>query len=394
MNLPISSLWINNKKIFIAVIVLAAASLGWFAYGKVAKNEPIANENITEATVQEGDLKISLEGDGNAEFSTVSLAFQADGMLEEIPIKEGDYVGKDTVIARLDTEEYELNVQSAKADYETAFANLNQAKINYNQALLSAEQELNTLRQEYQPMLEAPEIFTAQEIALKKLDVEYAEKDYADAKASTSTIQQEEANVSQALVNLQKAQKTLRDAVLTSPIDGKVLSISGKVGETVTELTEVVVISQDDTLYVTSEVLELDITNIYIGQPVEVIFEALPDKEFNGTITEIDAISVEDSSGLVAYQTTMQLDEPSEVIRSGMACMVSFIIEQEEDVLIIPNKAVKRVDGAQVVEKLSPNGEVIMQEIKTGFTDGRNVKVTEGLNIGDKVIIRTQSAAN
>lgn len=149
----------------------------------------------------------------------------------------------------------------------------------------------------------------------------------------------------------------------------------------------------DDGVYVAANVLELDMANISTGQEVEVKFEARPGKTYTGRVTEIENLPVNDPGGIVAYKVTARLSDPDDSIRSGMTAIVSFIIEQKKDVLIIPNQAVKRVEGAQVVDKVNPDGSIANWKIKTGFTDGRNVEVLEGLNPGDKIIISSSTSA-
>lgn len=359
--------------------------------GVAAKNDPV--EAVKEFTVKKGDLRIAVEADGKAGFSTLSLKPEINGIIKEIPVKAGDPVKKGDVIVRLDPEKYEIEVKAAEASYKSAQAKLEKAKSEYNQKLLSEGQKLEVLRKEYWPMQQAPDIFASQTIEFKKLALEYAEKSYEEVKAGISDIQMEEANVEQTLANLERARRNLKDTVLLSPANGKVMSLLKKEGESVSSSnsnsnsTEIAILALDDGVYVTANVLELDMAGISHGQEVEVKFESLTDKTYPGKVTEIENLPVNDPGGIVAYEVTARLSSSDERIRSGMTSVVSFIVEQKKTVVIIPNQAVKRLEGSQVVDKVNPDGSTVSQKIKTGFTDGRDVEVLEGLKPGDKIII-------
>lgn len=396
----------GRKKYFYLILffLLGATLLVLFnSKGVVARNDTAA-VGTKEFTVKKGDLKIAVEVDGKAEFSLFSLKTEIPGTIKEIAVKAGDTVKKGDVIARLDAEKYQIELNIASANHNAALARLEKAKEDYNQKLLSEGQKLDVLRKEYRPMQEAPELFSKQEITLKKTALEYAEKSYEEVKAGVSAIRLEEANVNQSLGNLDKARRNLKDTTLTSPVNGRVLAVLKKEGETVSASSdkegdtasssaEIAVLSADDGVYVTANVLELDMASISTGQGVEVKFEARPDKTYTGRVTEIENLPVNDPSGVVAYKVTTKLSDPDDSIRSGMTAVLSFIIEQKKDVVIIPNQAVKRVEGTQVVDKVNPDGSVASRKIKTGFTDGRNVEVLEGLEPGDKIIIGASTPA-
>ncbi|WP_125185590.1 efflux RND transporter periplasmic adaptor subunit [Desulfofundulus salinus] len=390
---------LKNKKtsLIIAAALCLSMAIGLYSFA-AGRGEQAVAEEIKEVTVKKGDLKIDLAADGKAELDTVGLSFQINGVIKEIPVQPGDHVKAGDIIARLDAEKYQLELEAARAGYEAARARLAKARDDYNNKLIAAKEKMDNAMLVYQPMSQVPDIFPAQEVALKKLAADSTREAYEAAKKATSDIKMEEAAVAQALVNLKKAEKNLEDTVLRSPVDGTVLYIAGKVGESVSgggdnADKQFAVVSTGDSVTVTAQVLELDIAEVAPGQAAEVEFEALPGEIFTGRVGGIEALPVTDASGIVAYEVSVLLDKPDARIKHGMTGTVSFIIEQKKDVLIIPNAAVKRVDGATVVEMYNEAGEIVTRKVKTGFTDGRNVEVIEGLKQGDKIIIRTRTSA-
>lgn len=388
----ISALPLNRKHIYLAGLVLLAVLLTAIYSIKTFSVKNSALPEAREITVQRGNLRIAVEADGKADFSSVSLRSQISGAIQEINVKPGDPVKKGDVIARLDAEKYQLEVDMAAANYQAAQARLARAKENYNQKLLAESQKLDVLSREYKPMQEAPDIYSPQEIALKKTAYEYAVESYEEARAGTADIRLEEAGVAQAMANLNKARSAAEDTVIKAPFNGKIISLPVEAGESVSgstanSSTEIAVLSRDDGVYVTASVLELDMSNITPGLAAEVKFEALRDSTYKGTVTSIEALPVNDPGGIVSYLVSVRLTEPDPRILSGMTALVAFIIEEKRYVLVIPNQAVKRVDGAQVVEIKGEDGKTAYKKIRTGFTDGHNVEVTEGLQAGDKILI-------
>lgn len=386
----------RHKKLVISIVTVFLLSLGGFYYYAGGSREKDVSEQIKEVTVKKGDLKIDQVADGKAEMSTVELNFQENGIIKEIPVTIGQQVEKGDLIARLDSTKYQLEVDAARANLEAAQAKLAAAKEQYDTKLLEAREKLDNLEAEYRPMKEAPEIFTRQEVILKKLAVENAQKAYQAAQEHSADIEAARAAVKQARADLEKAQSNLEDTVLKSPVNGVVLDITGNVGETVSNSGDngsktFAVIAKDSGVTVTAQVLELDVARVTPGQAAEIEFEALPGEIFTGKVAGIKSLPSEDESGIITYEVDIRLDSPDERIKHGMTCTVSLITEQKKDVLYIPVKAVKRVDGSAVVEKVNKSGEPVTQKVKTGFTDGQNVEILEGLQPGDKVIIRTKS---
>lgn len=319
------------------------------------------SENQKEITFEEvrakkGDLKIDLVADGAIELNTVNLQFGISGVLSQILVTEGTKVAQGQVLARLDDRKYTNEIEIAQVRLQKAITDMEKIKL------------------EYLPMEELSEVYARVEIEAKKLDLDKSNADIQEAQS-----------------NLKKAEDSLLDTVLKSPIAGTVVQINGKVGEVVSSSSNdggnAFAVVSEDKVKVVAKVLELDIGEISAGQKVEVVTEAFPNEKLDGKVTKIAYLPTTDNNGIVAYLVEIELSEPDEKLRDGMTCTVSFILKEVKDVIIIPNKAVKIVEGKQVVEMLSEQGDVVQREVKAGFTDGSNVEIKEGLQSGDTVLI-------
>jgi RND family efflux transporter MFP subunit len=216
---------------------------------------------------------------------------------------------------------------------------------------------------------------------------------------SNRDVELEKVNVESALINLEMAKNDLENTILKSPVSATVLNLSYKSGESFSppstsgkataDTSHFIVVSDADKIEVVVPVSEMDLPKVMIGQSVEVGFEAHPGETYVGKVTLINALPKIDQSGLVTYDVRIELEGTMGKIRSGMTCTVSFILRQEKNVLIIPNKAVSMIDGKQVVKVKDRDGNLETKNIKTGLTDGKSVAVTEGLEVGETVVIET-----
>ncbi len=346
---------IREKKILFPLILIIGVALVSTLSAMTSKENKEAAA-FEEVRAKKGNLKIDLVSDGVIELNTVSLQFGINGVVAQVLVDEGQKIKAGEIIARLEDSKYRNEVEIAGVKLQKAIADMEKIKLQYF------------------PMEKIPEAYARVELETKKLDLDKSNADIQEAQA-----------------NLNKAQDNLSDTVLKSPIAGTVVQINGKAGETVSSSSneggKAFAVVSKDKVKVIAKVLELDIGEVSVGQQVEVTAEAFPDEKLPGKVSKIAYLPTTDSNGIVAYEVEIELLKPNANLRDGMTCSVSFILKEVKDVVILPNKSVKMVEGKQVVEMLSEKGEKIQKEIKTGFTDGTNVEIKEGLQPGDKVLL-------
>ncbi|AOY77142.1 efflux RND transporter periplasmic adaptor subunit [Clostridium formicaceticum] len=404
----------NVKKFFkLAIILTVIVGLGLTGFRMFNKTTESTAEAVAprEETVRIGDITIGFSGDGQAEVPVVNLDFDISGKLKNLYVKVGEEIKAGQTLAMLDDTDHKKQVKIAESNYHKALLTLQQKEENLALNLASEKQKVDDLalkleqsEMEYNTMLSLEEYYPKQDIEIKRLAVETALSAYEiqveqyNALFNNNTdIELEKLNVENAKINLEMTQEDLRKTTLQSPIDATVLNISYKLGETVSSVRETgqvtadtshfMVVTDSDKVEVVVPVSEIDLANVTLGQTVEVKFEAYEGETFTGDVTSVASLPRIDQSGLVTYDVRIELGEGIDRIKSGMTCSVAFILRQEKNVLIIPNRAVKMQEGIQVVKVKNDLGEVVLRNIKTGLTDGRQVAVVEGLNAGEIVLI-------
>ena len=406
----------QNKVIRIGMILVILAGAGFYGFKMLKKTTPTSTETVTviEESVRRGDLTIAFSGDGRSRIPTVNLNFNLSGKLKELYVKENDEIQVGQVLAKLEDTEYIKKLKTAQINYDKAVLNLEQKKqtnrfslVNEKQQLDDLKSKLNQLEMEYLPMTEMSDYYSRQELELKRMSYESAKSAYAIQQErhdilsnSDLDLELEKANLETVKIALETAQDELNNTVLRSDVNAKVLNAAYKPGENIStpnssgEITadtnHFLVVSDAKKIEVIVPVSELDLSNVAVEQSVEVTFEAIERQIFTGKVISIASLHKVDQNGLVTYDVKIELDSGFDQIKSGMTCSIAFILKQRKDVLMIPNKAVKMVDGKQIVKVKDQNGNIEIRNIKTGLTDGKNVEITEGLNQGEVVLIENK----
>ena len=388
---------ITKKKKWILIgilpILLAAGLFTWWQYRDSGKSSGVQYE---QARVKRDDIVVGFESDGTLSFSKVNLRFGVKGTVQEIMVKEGSIVKKKSVIARLDSENYKDECQLALAKLSDAQQQEKDTKEQQLNNLLDDELNLKTmeadlekLRAEYQEMEQINEAYAANEVKMKKLAIENKELEYANELKKHELLNEKykrTTSMEQSELAVKMAQENLNDTVLYAPVEGTILKLYKKVGESVSDEEDFAVVHENDAVKATTNVIEYDIGQIKVGQKVNVSVEAIPDKKYEGEVSNIDRLPATDSSGLVSYTVEILIKNPDNDLKDGMTCSITFVLKEVLNCLIVPYKAIKIVDQKQVVTVLDQNGQMVEQEIKAGFTDGTNVEVLEGLKVNDTVV--------
>jgi HlyD family secretion protein len=173
---------------------------------------------------------------------------------------------------------------------------------------------------------------------------------------------------------------------LSAPFAGTVTEVNIKTADRVAPGSAAIRIDNLSQLEVDVQVSEVDINRIQIGQPVNLSFDAILDNEYHGTVTGVARVG-NVLQGVVQFNVTVELTDPDEDVRPGMTAAVNIIVEQLDDVLLVPNRAVRLVDGKRVVYILQDQKLETVQ-ITLGATSDTESEVVDGeLRAGDLIVL-------
>lgn len=254
-----------------------------------------------------------------------------------------------------------------------AFAQLSRARKNYDTQLANLNWLLG--RPDDQEIAEADARVALAEAALKDAQREWDRlKDGPD-----------EEDIAAAQARIAAIEATLDQVDLEAPFSGTITAVNTKVGDQVTPGAPAFRLDDLSRMLVKVEITEVDINRIRVGQPVMLSFDAIPDKEFSGRITEVASVG-ESVQGVVNFTVTVQLDNGQDEVRTGMTAAVTIITDLIEDTLLVPNRAVRLRDGRRVVYVLR-DGVPVMTEIELGLTSDVMSQVISGVSEGDVLVL-------
>ena len=198
-------------------------------------------------------------------------------------------------------------------------------------------------------------------------------------------LQAAQAQVDQAQAQLQTAENAYADNIITSPIDGTITAVDTKIGETVAPQKEVLVVLDQNSLHVESDISESSITEIKAGQNIDMTLDAFgPDQHFSGTVLSIDpAATVQ--QGVIDYRIVSSIPKDAVGIKPGMTVNITILISDTPNVLAVPNRLIQS-SGRQKFVTILRNNKSVNVNIETGAVGDNFTEVKSGLNQGDQLI--------
>ncbi|UCD21770.1 MAG: efflux RND transporter periplasmic adaptor subunit, partial [Chloroflexota bacterium] len=318
----------------------------------------------TTFNVTRGDIVKSIIVDGNLQMPNKAyLSFGMTGTVTEVLVEEGNNVTKDQLLARLDApslesavEMAELQVEIAKEQVKAARAQYEIAKENLDNGVLGVSEDV------------------------LELQVDIAKASWESAKLGLES----------AKLGLESAELNLEKAEIVAPFDGMVADISiteGKEISTAALATPAISLIDTSDIEMRGSIDEIDIAVVELNQEANILLDALPDEAIKGNVAFISPIGTS-LIGVVSYETRITLESPDERLRDGMSATAEVIIERRDDVLMIPNRAIRgTLENPRVLVLVDEQQEE--REITLGLTDGINTEVLSGLDEGEKVVLRS-----
>ncbi len=416
----------NRKTILIAVAVLfiggalVAANLLW-------QRQPALT--VTTEAIKARDLESVVSASGKIQPKRlVNISADTSGRVVDLAVNEGDRVAQGQFLLQSDPRSLRTRVDSGTAALNAAEASLEQQRQSIQSARVQLEQAQRDLAR--QQDLWKQELTTREALEQAETGVRAAESALREREKQVAA---QEARIAQERAGLESARYDLSKVRIESPIDGIVTRRNIQEGETAVIGTMnnagTVLLTLADMSVIQAEV-EVDETNIptvQLGQKAKIMIDALPDKEFTGTVTEIGNSPIQTSGGTGARQATnfkvvVTLEGDIPDVRPGFTCTADITTATRDEVVAVPIAAVavrelvyddkgnvvkprdeRRRRGVEPVAsaaELEPgqtrketegvfvvrDGKVQFVPIQMGIAGDTYFEVTSGLKPGDEVI--------
>jgi HlyD family secretion protein len=312
-----------KKTLLVIVLVLTAGGAG-FAYWRMG-NGPKEVPYLT-VPVSKGNVRQVVSSTGTLQaVTTVLVGSQVSGTIAKLSADYNTKVTKQQVVAQLDQAKFAARVEETRANLLAAQAGAAKSKV----AVEDAERTLKR----------AKELKQRELVSQSELDVAQTAYDSARSQLNVS-----QAQVGQAQAAMNQANIDLGYTVIRSPIDGIVISRSIDVGQTVAaslSAPTLFTIANDLTrMEVHTNVDEADVGNIREGQDVTFTVDAHANRRFRGKVHQVrNAPQV--IQNVVTYDAVVRINNKELLLKPGMTANVQFLISEKEDVLTIPNMALR-----------------------------------------------------
>ena len=312
------------KKLLLTTVAVLLAGGAGFAYWRIGVGTeevpfvttPAQRGNITQIVSSTGTLQAGV---------TVQVGSQVSGTIDKLFADFNSKVKAGQVVAQLNQDKFRAAVDQAKANLIAAQSNLAKAKVSVEDAsrTLARTRELRKRELTAQSDLDAAQ--TAYDAAVAQLEVNKAQ------------VAQAQAAVNQVTVDL-------NNTVIRSPVDGIVISRNVDVGQTVAaslQAPTLFTIANDlAKMEVHSNVDEADVGNVWEGQDVTFTVDAFPARRFRGKVYQVRNAPV-NVQNVVTYNAVARIDNKELLLKPGMTASVQFLVSRQENVLAIPNMAMR-----------------------------------------------------
>ncbi len=180
------------------------------------------------------------------------------------------------------------------------------------------------------------------------------------------------------------------EQVISAEDNGVITGVYVAEGDYLTQNMDMISLNNYDEVTITVSVEEDDLEAAALGKKANVTLAAFEDKIFTGTVTEIGDAEIDSSTNKTMYSVTVTVDNTGMLLYQDMTAEVTFVTDEVSEVLYIPVRAVSEEENVKYVKVKNEDGTISTREITTGFSDGINIEIKEGLSEGETVLIESK----
>ncbi|EKH9383166.1 efflux RND transporter periplasmic adaptor subunit [Campylobacter jejuni] len=368
-----------KKKIVLIILIAILGSVE--AYFIFFNND----EKISYLTqkIQKKDISQTIEAVGKVYAKDqVDVGAQVSGQIIKLYVDVGTHVKQGDLIAQIDKDKQQNDLDITKAQLESAKANLESKKV-----------ALEIASKQYQ---REQKLYAAKASSLENLETQ--KNNYYTLKANVAELN---AQVVQLEITLKNAQKDLGYTTITAPMDGVVINVAVDEGQTVNanqNTPTIVRIANLDEMEVRMEIAEADVSKIKVGTELDFSLLNDPQKTYHAKIASIDPADTEvsdsstssSSSNAIYYYAKFYVANKDDFLRIGMSIQNEIVVASAKAVLAVPTYAIKSDPKGYYVEILE-NQKAVKKYVKLGIKDSINTQILEGANENEELIVSSSA---
>ncbi|MDX9796987.1 MAG: efflux RND transporter periplasmic adaptor subunit [Arcobacteraceae bacterium] len=363
-----------KRKLLLLVVAAILLGISYATYAYFNPSKDTNNERLSTKVIK-GNIENLVTATGTINPKDyVDVGAQVSGQLEVLHVELGDVVKKGDLLAQIDVTVFKAKVDQSKA------------QLKYQEAQLKekiAQYELAQILYTRQEKLYENNATSLESLQNAKLSLQSA----------TAQIEMLKAQIEQSKSSIQADEANLEYTRIYAPMEGTVVSISAKQGQTLNANQSAPVILQIadlSTMTVKAEVSEADITKLKKGIPV--YFKTLGNnRRWNSTLDKIEPTPVVENN-VVLYNALFDIENKDGHLMTYMTTQVFFVLGSAKDVLMVPLSAVQRKQKESFVTLLLEDGTLKEQKVELGVSNRIHTEVISGLKENDTVLINQATA--
>jgi len=376
------------------IVVLVAVVTGMALKGRGGKVPVVQTAKVSRAKIVQ---RVSATGKIQPK-TKVEISADVSGKIEKLPVVEGQWVNKGTLLVSLARERYLAAVESAVAAVSAAEANASLVSENKTRT----ENEYKRSKQMVATGLESQSSFEAKQ---------------AEFQVEVARYKSTQDQVAQSRAALKQARDDLSKTTIYAPMSGTVSALNKEMGEIAlgSQFQKDVILTVADLSAMEAEVNvdENDIMSIALGQEADIEVDALPGQSLKGVVSEIGSSAVSQGQGTTEQKTEFEIKiailNPPKTLRPGMTASANITTKVNDNALSVPLQAVaarsvdqlamkgqkrKDAEGRYQADKdgfvevvfCVENGKAVAKQVKTGIQGEDLIEVTNGLKEGDEIV--------
>ena len=374
---------VTKKQSLYGLSIIVAVFLGFLLFKDGSVDDAIGDApKYKELEVRRGTFEIIVSATGEVKpIDRIEIKSKASGVVEELPVEEGDVIQKGDLIARLDQKDERAEVEQAQANFGIAKAELKQAEHTYGR----------------RDQLFQRGLVSEEELGVIELNLATAKGKLVQAKTA-----------------LERATERLAEAIVRAPINGIILQKYVEEGQiiasgvsNVSGGTPIADLADMSSVHIEAGIDEIDIGKIEAWQTALVVAEAYPERRFRGKIVRISP-EARIEQNVTLFDVIIEVENTNGLLKSGMNANAEITIVRQEDVLLAPAMALKMPRGQRArgrggqgqrrqgqnrqgrnrkvrMALLKKGNEFVTQKVEIGLSNFKDAVIVSGLNEGDIV---------
>ena len=432
-NNKLSSLW---KKPWLVVVLLVVLLGGGFVAFRVLTGINQSSTTINDKTelVESKSLSIKIKSSGSVvPIETVNLSPKQAGKLIELLVEQGARVNRGQVIARMDSANLIPQLNQAQASAVASEANL--AKLRNGsrpEDIAAAQARVESARGRVQSArsrlaltnmkmsrfrgLQTEGAISSDRFDEVMTDDRSAQADLVTAQANlveatqileesrngsrVEDIAQAEAQLAQAIAGIRVIEVQIEDTVIRAPFAGIITQKYANAGAFVTPTTtasasnsssSTSIVAIANGLEIIAKVPEVDISQIKVGQEVEIVADAFPTEVFKGKVRLIAPEAIIEQN-VTSFQVRVTLETGKDKLQSGMNTDLRFIGQRIDSALVVPTVAIVTQEGKTGLLIADEKGKPQFRPVTIGSTVDNQTQILNGAKVGDRVFVKLPDA--